>query len=247
MRWRSTATRSRSAEARRAQVRQAHHVGRALAQPVEHRRGRVALGHHDQGGRRGKGRQVRQGGVVGAAARRRTRRRRRRPRRRASTTSNGAGRGDRQRRLHGLTQRFRHQHAQGFEAHRQQASDATEGPIGPSARNLERVKGIEPSYEAWEAAVLPLNYTRIEREFTRSNRSLEGAVGCGAGRLLAAPRRRAAWLAPSAQEPLQLGSAHATNYVSLDLIRRSAVEARPSPISSTLARSWGDLAHSLDG
>ena len=29
--------------------------------------------------------------------------------------------------------------------------------------NLERVKGIEPSYEAWEAAVLPLNYTRISR------------------------------------------------------------------------------------
>ncbi len=27
-------------------------------------------------------------------------------------------------------------------------------------RYLERVKGIEPSYEAWEAAVLPLNYTR---------------------------------------------------------------------------------------
>jgi tRNA (guanine-N7-)-methyltransferase len=26
--------------------------------------------------------------------------------------------------------------------------------------DLERVKGIEPSYEAWEAAVLPLNYTR---------------------------------------------------------------------------------------
>lgn len=25
----------------------------------------------------------------------------------------------------------------------------------------ERVKGIEPSYAAWEAAVLPLNYTRI--------------------------------------------------------------------------------------
>jgi hypothetical protein len=23
------------------------------------------------------------------------------------------------------------------------------------------VKGIEPSYEAWEAAVLPLNYTRV--------------------------------------------------------------------------------------
>jgi hypothetical protein len=27
---------------------------------------------------------------------------------------------------------------------------------------VERVKGIEPSYEAWEAAVLPLNYTRVE-------------------------------------------------------------------------------------
>ena len=26
---------------------------------------------------------------------------------------------------------------------------------------LERVKGIEPSYAAWEAAVLPLNYTRM--------------------------------------------------------------------------------------
>jgi hypothetical protein len=26
---------------------------------------------------------------------------------------------------------------------------------------MERVKGIEPSYEAWEAAVLPLNYTRL--------------------------------------------------------------------------------------
>ncbi|MGY6270998.1 hypothetical protein ACXIUT_15005 [Achromobacter denitrificans] len=25
---------------------------------------------------------------------------------------------------------------------------------------VERVKGIEPSYEAWEAAVLPFNYTR---------------------------------------------------------------------------------------
>jgi hypothetical protein len=31
---------------------------------------------------------------------------------------------------------------------------------GVRTRMLERVKGIEPSYEAWEAAVLPLNYTR---------------------------------------------------------------------------------------
>ena len=26
---------------------------------------------------------------------------------------------------------------------------------------LERVKGIEPSSKAWEAAILPLNYTRM--------------------------------------------------------------------------------------
>jgi hypothetical protein len=31
---------------------------------------------------------------------------------------------------------------------------------------LERVKGIEPSYEAWEAAVLPLNYTRVSMNFS---------------------------------------------------------------------------------
>jgi hypothetical protein len=28
---------------------------------------------------------------------------------------------------------------------------------------LERVKGIEPSYSAWEAAALPLSYTRLLR------------------------------------------------------------------------------------
>jgi hypothetical protein len=28
-------------------------------------------------------------------------------------------------------------------------------------RALERAKGIEPSYAAWEAAVLPLNYARL--------------------------------------------------------------------------------------
>ena len=31
----------------------------------------------------------------------------------------------------------------------------------PQNDAVERVKGIEPSYEAWEAAVLPLNYARI--------------------------------------------------------------------------------------
>ncbi len=29
---------------------------------------------------------------------------------------------------------------------------------------MERVKGIEPSLSAWEADVLPLNYTRMERK-----------------------------------------------------------------------------------
>lgn len=28
---------------------------------------------------------------------------------------------------------------------------------------VERVEGIEPSTKAWEAFVLPLNYTRVER------------------------------------------------------------------------------------
>src|SRR5689334_24939894 len=31
---------------------------------------------------------------------------------------------------------------------------------------MERVNGIEPSYAAWEAAVLPLNYTRTGPDFT---------------------------------------------------------------------------------
>ena len=31
---------------------------------------------------------------------------------------------------------------------------------------LERVKGIEPSYPAWKAGVLPLNYTRKPGNFT---------------------------------------------------------------------------------
>jgi hypothetical protein len=39
-----------------------------------------------------------------------------------------------------------------------QCSPQKKAPKGLSL--MERVKGIEPSYEAWEAAVLPLNYTR---------------------------------------------------------------------------------------
>ena len=40
-------------------------------------------------------------------------------------------------------------------------------PCGLENYGLERVKGIEPSYEAWEAAVLPLNYTRLGEEILR--------------------------------------------------------------------------------
>ena len=36
-------------------------------------------------------------------------------------------------------------------------------PESSIVNDVERVKGIEPSYEAWEAAVLPLNYTRMPR------------------------------------------------------------------------------------
>ncbi len=39
---------------------------------------------------------------------------------------------------------------------------------------MERVKGIEPSYAAWEAAVLPLNYTRSLADCN----GLIGQVGC---------------------------------------------------------------------
>ena len=34
------------------------------------------------------------------------------------------------------------------------------GWIGPWVESLERVTGIEPAFSAWEADVLPLNYTR---------------------------------------------------------------------------------------
>jgi hypothetical protein len=43
---------------------------------------------------------------------------------------------------------------------KQTAFDAFAGLVQQTVHQLERVKGIEPSYEAWEAAVLPLNYTR---------------------------------------------------------------------------------------
>ncbi len=62
-----------------------------------------------------------------------------------------------------------HRREEGFGVWRQSRSPWWCNPVKNSAaaqalRNvkarMERVKGIEPSYEAWEAAVLPLNYTR---------------------------------------------------------------------------------------
>jgi hypothetical protein len=35
--------------------------------------------------------------------------------------------------------------------------------LGNEAGELERVKGIEPSSQTWEAHVLPLNHTRYRR------------------------------------------------------------------------------------
>ena len=39
------------------------------------------------------------------------------------------------------------------------------GTTGMHQERLERVMGIEPTLAAWEAAVLPLNYTRARRRF----------------------------------------------------------------------------------
>ena len=41
------------------------------------------------------------------------------------------------------------------------ATSKTEGTIIVSSVSLERAKGIEPSYPAWKAGVLPLNYARV--------------------------------------------------------------------------------------
>ena len=46
----------------------------------------------------------------------------------------------------------------------------TGSDLGPSW--LERVTGIEPALSAWEADVLPLNYTRAHRQTSPSGGSL---------------------------------------------------------------------------
>ena len=38
-------------------------------------------------------------------------------------------------------------------------------PANVGGQEMERVRGIEPLYEAWKAAVLPLNYTRAHIDF----------------------------------------------------------------------------------
>jgi hypothetical protein len=43
-----------------------------------------------------------------------------------------------------------------------------------AAEELERVMGIEPTLAAWEAAVLPLNYTRKARAPTLRGRAARG-------------------------------------------------------------------------
>jgi hypothetical protein len=47
---------------------------------------------------------------------------------------------------------------------------------------LERAKGIEPSYEAWEASVLPLNYARavLRRTHNKRDRAKGEALGAAA-------------------------------------------------------------------
>ena len=48
---------------------------------------------------------------------------------------------------------------------------------------LERVRGIEPLYAAWEAAVLPLNYTRTRRRYRKRPLTAQcGAPSFGVGR-----------------------------------------------------------------
>ena len=60
---------------------------------------------------------------------------------------------------------------------------------------LERMTGIEPALSAWEADVLPLNYTRAARRAGAST-----SISDGRGRQLAAeaPSRRESYVASSA-------------------------------------------------
>jgi hypothetical protein len=54
--------------------------------------------------------------------------------------------------------------------------------VPTSLRRLERAKGIEPSYAAWEAAVLPLNYARMSLEFTHTVKKPKPILPAGSPR-----------------------------------------------------------------
>ena len=51
----------------------------------------------------------------------------------------------------------------------------------PRKSGVERVKGIEPSSQAWEAHILPLNHTRTEKsdgqKVIAEDRGRNGGVG----------------------------------------------------------------------
>ena len=51
-----------------------------------------------------------------------------------------------------------------------------EGALERNRLKLERVMGIEPTPEAWEAAVLPLNYTRSGAQSKRIIRDHDQTV-----------------------------------------------------------------------
>ena len=51
------------------------------------------------------------------------------------------------------------------------------------AASVERVEGIEPSYAAWEAAILPLNYTRDSRSSNRFHHT-DAITDCQSGKPL---------------------------------------------------------------
>jgi hypothetical protein len=59
--------------------------------------------------------------------------------------------------------------------------DRRKSQEGVKNRELERVKGIEPSYSAWKAAALPLSYTRALLEHDLVGKPVPPRIKCGAG------------------------------------------------------------------
>jgi hypothetical protein len=77
------------------------------------------------------------------------------------------------------------------------SSQLSYGPIW----KLERVMGIEPTLSAWEADVLPLNYTRIMAELT----GFEPAVSCVTGRHVRPLHHSSMLVAGAGLEPAAFG------------------------------------------